>query len=150
LVVSPSERTLPEIHYRYKSIATSLKPAKFELMPIIPITISLGTKHFNIEALVDSGANMCFCQQDLMSQLGIKSDKCQVQSVTGVGGSVQVFVHRLRIGLEFGKYGFDADVGFGPFDFHGFAFILGQKDFFENVSVLFERRKERLHLYFPK
>lgn len=119
-------------------------------MPIIPITISHGADNFNTMALVDSGANMCFCQQDLMGPLGIQREMCREQSVTGVGGSVRVFVHGLRIDVEFGKYTFDADVGFGPFVFHGFAFILGQKDFFENVDVLFERRKERLHLRLPK
>lgn len=119
-------------------------------MPIIPVTISYGAKKFNVEALIDSGANICFCRQEFIHELGIKPEKCRKISVTGVGGSAAVLVHKLVVELEYGKFKFLADVGFGSFVFHGFAFILGQKDFFENVNIFFERRKERIDLHLPK
>jgi len=118
-------------------------------MPIIPITISYGLRKFNVEALIDSGANICFCQQEFIRELGVEREKCRKISVTGVGGSTDVLVHKLDVELEYGKFKFTTDVGFGPFIFHGFTFILGQRGFFENVSVFFDRKKEHIDLHLP-
>lgn len=93
---------------------------------------------------------MCFCQNEFMPAFGIRPEKCRKISVTGVGGSTEVLVHRISVELESGKFRFKADVGFGSFSFHGFAFILGQKDFFENVNIFFERKKEHIDLHLPK
>jgi len=64
----------------------------------------------------------------------------------GIGGSSEVFIYELTIDIERGTYRLPAQVGFGQFEFHGFSFILGQKDFFEHVDILFQRRKETIEL----
>ncbi len=118
-------------------------------MPIIPITISYRKEELNVEALIDSGASMCFCPIEIGQAIGIQLEKCPKGGLTGVGGTAEIFIHKLDVALEFGKHRISADVGFGKFDFHGFSFVLGQKDFFENVNILFERRKERIELHLP-
>jgi len=141
---------LPKIRYKYKSVVVSDKPYKYDLMPIIPITISHKEKKLNVEALIDSGANRCFCPVEIGQALKIPLEECSKSGLSGIGGSIEIFIHQLDIGLEYGKFKFSADVGFGEFSFPGFSFILGQKDFFENVNIFFERRKEHLELHLPK
>lgn len=116
-------------------------------MPIIPITISYKNQKINVEALIDSGASMCFCPIEIGQAFGIQLQECPRSMLIGVGGTAEIFLHKLNIELELGKFRFSARVGFGRFDFHGFSFVLGQKDFFENVNILFERKKERIVLY---
>jgi len=71
------------------------------------------------------------------------------ESVSGIGGSGSVYIHKVVIDVEHGTYRVLADVGFGQFNFHGFSCILGQKDFFEKCDVLFQRRKETIELLIP-
>ena len=42
-----------------------------------------------------------------------------------------------------------AEVGFGAFELHGFAMILGQQGFFESIDILFRRRKKQVELLIP-
>ncbi|OGC42882.1 hypothetical protein A2Y85_02325 [candidate division WOR-3 bacterium RBG_13_43_14] len=96
----------------------------------------------NVEALIDSGANRCFCPIEIGKALGVPLSSCPKESVKGIGGSGAVFICELTIDIEHGTYKLPAQVGLGKFEFHGFSFILGQKNFFENIDVLFQRRKE--------
>jgi hypothetical protein len=115
-------------------------------MPIIPITITLSEKRLDVEALIDSGANRCFCQIEIGEFLNVQLASCSREPVSGVGGSAEVFIHKVKIDIEHGVYILPAEMGFGHFNFHGFSCILGQKDFFENVDVLFQRRKGQIVL----
>jgi hypothetical protein len=139
-----------KVTYKYKSIATSLSPAKFDLMPVIPITVSFKKEKMNVEALIDSGAVRCFCPIEIGRNLGIPLDQCPRGKLFGLGGDIETRIHKIQIAIEYGKYKFPADVDFGEFRFHGFSFILGQQDFFKNVNVNFERRKKRVVLYIPE
>ncbi len=103
----------------------------------------------NVEALIDSGANRCFCQIEIGEVLGVPLSSCPKESVSGIGGLGEIFIYKLTIDIEHGTYRLPAQVGFGQFNFHGFSFILGQKDFFENVDVLFQRRKQTIELLLP-
>ena len=140
---------MPKINYRYKSLAISAAPVKYDLMPIIPITISLKGKSINVEALIDSGANRCFCPLEIGEALGVQYSACPKEPVKGIGGAGDIYIHDLTIDIEHGIHKFKAAVGFGGFQLHGFSFILRQKDFFENVDILFKRRKETVELIIP-
>ena len=141
---------MSKVRYKYKAIATSLVPAKYDFMPIIPITICYRNNKLSVMALVDSGAVRCFCHVEVGVQLGISLDECERNSLKGLGGVVPTYIQEIEIDIEHGKYRFAANVDFGVFSFHGFSFILGQKDFFDNINVLFEGRKQRLELHFPR
>jgi hypothetical protein len=140
---------LVKIKFKYKQIATSQKPYQFDLMPIIPITLCYKDKRITVEGLVDSGANRCFCPIEIAEALDIPIADCEESAVSGVGGNVRIWLHEVDLSLEHDRCKFCAEIGFGKFDFHGFTIILGQRDFFENVSILFERRKERFELHLP-
>ena len=88
-------------------------------MPIIPITIAGTARTMNVEALIDSGANRCFCQIEIGEILGVPLASCPKESVSGIGGSSEVFIYKLIIDIEHGTYRLPADVGFGRFNFHG-------------------------------
>jgi hypothetical protein len=106
-------------------------------------------KFMNVEALIDSGANRCFCQREIGEVLGVPLSSCQKESVSGIGGMDDVFIHNLMIDIEHGAYKLPVEVGLGRFNFHGFSFILGQKDFFENIDILFQRRTGTLQVILP-
>lgn len=115
----------------------------------MPITINYDNKRIAVEGLIDSGANRCFCPIEIAEALGIPMVDCEESAVSGVGGSVRIWIQELELSLEHDRCRFCAEVGFGKFNFHGFSMILGQKDFFENVNIFFERRKERFEIYLP-
>ena len=122
---------------------------KYELVPIIPITISYKSNEMTVEALIDSGASFCFCPIEIAKELAIPLERCPVVKLTGVGGTVSVHLHKLNVNLEFGRVIIPSDVGFGKFSFHGFSFVLGQRDFFEKIDILFLRRKGKIELHLP-
>lgn len=141
--------SLPKVQYAYKSIAVSLSPLKYELMPIRPVKVSSLKKSLNLEALIDSGANRCFCPIEVGEALAIPFSACPKQSVRGIGGAGDVYIHEVTIDVEHGSYTVKAEVGFGQFEFHGFSMILGQQGFFESIDILFRRRKKQVEIFTP-
>lgn len=107
------------------------------LVSIIPITLSFNDQSFTLDALVDSGADSCLFPGMLGVGLGIEVHKCPKQSITGLGGRVvEARFHKVK--LQVGNVECDIYAGF-TFDTIGISGLLGQRGFFDNFRVTFDR-----------
>ena len=112
-----------------------------QFLPLIPVYIS--TVDFSIEALVDSGANISIFHSDIASRLNLKVRKGASLVLTGVGGQIKVYIHRLE--LEIAGRRFIARVAFSE-DFRVNLNILGRTDVFEQFRITFDEIRKQLIL----
>ena len=115
--------------------------------PVIPIKLKSGGNEVSYEVLVDSGADLCIFDEEIGEALGIDVRKGKQQEVFGVGGKASFYyLHKIKI--DVGGWEYDIEAGFMPNVSgrqvsHG---IVGQRGFFENFTVKFNKRKEEIEL----
>ncbi len=108
------------------------------LQPQIPIRVRYGDKEFEIYSLVDSGAACCIFPLNLGLGLGIDVEKGPTQRIGGLGGKI-INAHFHEVFLRLGRYSWKAYVAFSP-DYLGTSSLLGQRGFFSEFRVTFDRR----------
>ena len=117
------------------------------LVPMIPVILSAGKKPIQIDALVDSGADSCIFPGMLGVALGIDVHKGPIQRISGLGGRIiEARFHNIQ--LKLGKIDCKIYAGFS-FDTIGITGLLGQRGFFENFRVTFDRQN-RCVIIHPK
>ncbi len=115
--------------------------------PVIPVTLCRGSNKVKYEVLVDSGADFCLFHAEIGELLGIDITKGKAREVFGVGGKASLYyIHKITI--EVGGWPYEIDAGFMPSVsgramYHG---LVGQKGFFENFIVTFNKKLERVEL----
>lgn len=107
------------------------------LVSVIPVTLSFNDQSFTLDALVDSGADSCIFPGMLGVRLGIGVHNCPKQSITGLGAKV-IEAHFHQVKLKVGNVECDVYAGF-TFDTIGISGLLGQRGFFDNFRVTFDR-----------
>jgi len=107
------------------------------LVSIIPVTVISSDKAITIDALVDSGADNCIFPGMLGVALDIDVHKGPKQKISGLGGRIiEARFHNIR--LRVGSVEFEVYAGFS-FDTIGISGLLGQRGFFDNFRVIFDR-----------
>ncbi|MCM8779460.1 MAG: hypothetical protein NC834_06760 [Candidatus Omnitrophica bacterium] len=123
-----------------KAIYFPYKSYKDEYYPIIKIQVKGPSGFLETEAYVDSGASISIFLMDFAFYLGIDYKKGKITYVmVGDGSFIPVYLHKLS--LKLGNYTFFATVGFSAHlgaDFN----LLGQKDIFDRLKVIFDKRKK--------
>lgn len=112
--------------------------ARSWLVPIIPIKIRYEDKEFNVDGLADSGSSGCIFPQMLGLGLGIDVKKGPSQKIHGLGGAT-IIAHFHEVTLQLGRHSWKTYVGFSPYEL-GVGCLLGQRGFFSQFRVTFDRR----------
>ncbi len=113
--------------------------------PFIPVRLSANSKHLDVYALVDSGADTCLFHSSIGEELEIEIEEGRKEMFFGISDvPIDVYFHRIRLQIM-GDSGFiEIEAGFTKSSKVGA--LLGQSGFFENYHVKFERDKERFEI----
>jgi hypothetical protein len=125
------------ISFQYKRNAAG------EFFPVIPLAIHYKKKRVEVYALVDSGATTSIFRPEVAEQLGIKIEKGKELYLTGVGGRIKGFLHKLEI--EVGGKEFACPIIFS-YEFTISFSVLGGEEFFRRFQIIFDERKKIVKL----
>lgn len=128
--------------FKYQTIGNS-KLAR----PFIPLTLRYNNRSIKTKALVDSGADFCMFDGELLNLLNPDLDLNTLERIRlgGVGGTATGYVTHIEIGVENTFFSVPAvfSFEFSPDDFGGLA---GQLGFFDAFKIKFDRAKREVHL----
>ena len=111
------------------------EPIGEKLYPIIPLLVGFGNDWVPINALVDSGANLCIFNADVGRALGIEIEKGEKLILSGIAGKITSFVHKIKLNIE----GEEMEVEAAFTDELAVSInLLGRKDLFERFSITFD------------
>ncbi len=113
--------------------------------PLILVKISFGDKFLLTEALIDSGSDYCVFPVEAARALDIPLERAKATHLTGfLEGKANLFLYPVK--LTIGNYSFEVVVGFA----HGISkyapCTLGQKGFFDNFKVYFDKSKKIVNI----
>jgi Aspartyl protease len=92
-----------------------------------------------IFALVDSGASETLLQRKIGEELGIDIESSERVEFQGVGGVTLGYRHKVMLRLAGEKNGHEIECAFTALP--GIPALLGERGFFENYKVTFEKYK---------
>lgn len=128
--------------YKYQTIGSSKLPR-----PFIPLTLRYHNRPLKIKALVDSGADFCMFDGELLTLLAPDLDLNTLEKISlgGIGGTATGYVTHLEIGVEETFISVPAvfSFEFSPDEFGGLA---GQLGFFDAFKIQFDRANKAFHL----
>ena len=128
--------------FRYQTIGKSKLPR-----PFIPLTLRYAKRSLKIKALVDSGADFCMFDGELLNLLAPALDLNQLEKISlgGVAGTATGYVAHIEIGVDTTFFSVPAVFSFeySPDDFGGLA---GQLGFFDTFTIQFDRANKRIEL----
>ncbi|HWP55089.1 MAG TPA: aspartyl protease family protein [Pyrinomonadaceae bacterium] len=125
------------MRFRYTEIRNHQDPARPFHRPYLIVRLTHGTKHKDVIALVDSGADLCLFQSDIGKLIGIDVERGSELAFEGVSGATATaYLHRISLTVR-GMSSISLDVGFTDSMAVGTG-LLGQQGFFEQFRVGFE------------
>jgi len=134
---------VPPLRFRYVRIPATPSEAfphtVYYHRPLIPVTLSAGSKSARLLALIDSGADNTIFNMQVAAMLGLRLGSAPADSFCGTSGHEQTARYR-RLTIRIGAVGYQAMVGFAelPFDVAG---ILGQDGFFDRFAVTLDQSR---------
>ena len=108
--------------------------------PFIPLIIA---NKISAYALIDSGAEVCLFRQEVAEQLGIKIEKGEKSTLTGIGGKITIYKHIVPIHVTSWK--FNCKIAFSK-EFEASINILGRNNFFQHFIIKFDELKRKTFL----
>ena len=127
------------IQFPYKQLESGV------IRPIIPVELGFGPQRIQIEALVDSGADICVFDAAVAEYLNIDLLKGKPTEVAGVTG-VPELLFMQTVDLSVGPWQRTVSVGFlARMGQYGYG-VIGQKGFFDWCDVTFRYRKQQIEL----
>ena len=121
--------------FPYQTIGSSTFPR-----PFLPLTLRLQDRPVKIKALVDSGADFCMFDGELLHLLAPTLELASLEEITlgGVGGSAKGYVAHIEVGVGSTFFPVPAvfSFNFSPDEFGGLA---GQLGFFDVFTIQFDR-----------
>ncbi|MEK7532405.1 MAG: retropepsin-like aspartic protease [Patescibacteria group bacterium] len=113
----------------------------FEMVPRIPVVFKnpRNGREIPIFCLVDSGASDILITTEIALALGIEAKQGKPRMYGGVGGEVKGYVHTLAMKVMNDKNEFTIECGVLPLP--AYDGLLGQRGFFDNYKVTFEKYK---------
>lgn len=128
--------------FKYQTTGSSKLPR-----PFIPLTLRYGNRSVKTKALVDSGADFCMFNGDLLEILApdLDLDTLEKVSLGGVGGTATGYVTHIEIGVNDTFFSVPAvfSFEFSPDEFGGLA---GQVGFFDTFKIQFDRANREVNL----
>ncbi len=125
--------------FQYDTRLTSLG---FEQVPRVPVVFTNPKNGFAIPVfcLVDSGASDTLLHWEIGKTLGIDIEKGKRHEYAGIGGVVAGYRHPIKIRLANDTCEFTIECAI--MQFPSFDGLLGQRGFFDNYKVVFEKYKK--------
>ena len=112
--------------------------------PEIKIAIRHKDNKLKCFALIDSGADSCLFPKGMADALGINLRSGSRITLVGIGKqNVHFYFHEIEIFV--GKYKFKTMAGFADGEI-GTSALLGQRGFFENFVVSFDRKNRFIEI----
>jgi hypothetical protein len=122
--------------FRYTEIRNHQDPTRPFHRPYLIVRLTHGTKHKDIIALVDSGADLCLFHSDIGKLLGIDVESGSELAFQGVSGAKAIaYLHRITLAVR-DMNSISLDVGFTDSMAVGTG-LLGQQGFFEQYRLNF-------------
>lgn len=113
--------------------------------PLIPVKIVFKDKFLLTEALIDSGSDYCIFPQEAAKVLNIPLKKAKMSRLTGfLEGKTNLFLYPVR--LMIGNYTIEIVAGFAQEMSPYAPCTLGQKGFFDNFKVCFNKSKLQIEI----
>lgn len=113
--------------------------------PLIPIKIAFKNKFLLTEALIDSGSDYCVFPIEAASTLNIPIEKAKKTHLTGfLEGRANLFLYPVK--LTIGKYSVEIVAGFAQQMSKYAPCTLGQKGFFDNFKVCFDKANYQVEI----
>ena len=127
-----------------KMISFPYQPdVKGNLFPLVSISLSYKDNRNDYFALIDSGATVSIFKIDVAEYLGVEIEKGEEIVMSGVGGWIKGYVHKLT--LEVAGQKLTCPVVFSREYLVSFN-ILGRKSFFEKFKITFDESQKRVIL----
>ncbi|MBE2219679.1 MAG: retroviral-like aspartic protease [Ignavibacteria bacterium] len=125
--------------FPYSKIKTNDKNHPYSELPLINVTISFGGRSITSRALIDSGADINLINAQFAKPLGFDYKTGVRTSLKGiVNQSIDVYKHVLE--LEIPRLTVKkVSMEFGFIDSSTVGILLGQKGFFDNFKITFEK-----------
>jgi aspartyl protease len=124
------------MRFRYTEIRNHQDPARPFHRPYLIVRLTHETKHKDVIALVDSGADLCLFHSDIGRLLGIDIESGPELAFQGVSGTkASAYLHRVSLTVR-GMNSTSLDVGFTDSMAVGTG-LLGQQGFFEQFQISF-------------
>jgi len=125
------------MRFRYTEIRNHQDPDRPFHRPYLIVRLAHGTKHKDVIALVDSGADLCLFHSDIGKLIGIDVEAGLKLAFEGVSGAAATaYLDRINLAVR-GMSSISLDVGFTNSMAVGTG-LLGQQGFFEQFRVSFE------------
>lgn len=113
--------------------------------PIIPVRLLHGSRHIDVYALVDSGADTALFHSSIAKELGLEVEKGRPQKFFGIAEvGIDVYFHTIELQIVGTQDSIRIEAGFTHSK--GVGAILGQSGFFDDHHIKFERDKERIEI----
>ena len=113
--------------------------------PLIIVKISFEQKFLVTEALIDSGSDYCIFPIEAAQALHIPIKKAKMTHVTGfLEGKAKLFLFPIKLAI--GKYSIEIVAGFAQGMGRYAPCTLGQKGFFDNFKVCFDKSRSQIEI----
>lgn len=115
-------------------------------LPLLPVSIRYKQKEVPVFALVDSGSDLSIFPASLTKTLGIDMKAGKPEEICAISGDpFEMYVHQVHLTV-IGLSSVDILVGFTESEGVGSG-LLGQRGFFDNYMVRFERYRDQLEVF---
>ena len=115
----------------------------YQYFPVIEIKLKKSRKELTVKALVDSGASFSIFRPEIADYLGIVIEQGKPTYLTGIGGRILGYFHKIPI--EVGKKKFVLDLVFSK-EFTVSFNILGRNNFFVPFLITFDEKFRKTKL----
>jgi len=134
------------MRFDYKKVAIPENPnAPWFPLPLIKVRLSYKDKIIQLDALIDSGADVSLFHASAAKALGIDLTSGIKQEYFGVSGhKIEAYFHTVKFQIVGTPYAMELAIGFTESE--GVSALLGQADFFQAHQIKFERYKERIEI----
>lgn len=111
--------------------------------PVVKLAIIFGSEKAILEALIDSGANISIFGEEVAQLLGIEIEKGQKTYLSGVGGRIMGYIHKLR--AETAGKSFSCKIVFSR-EYKVSFNLIGREDFFKKFVITFDEKNKKVIL----
>lgn len=118
----------------------------FEMAPRLPVVFRnpKNGREMPIFCLVDSGASDILINQEIAESLGIEVKRGKPHTYGGIGGEVMGYEHVIALRIVGDDHEFTVVCSVLPLPLYDG--LLGQRGFFDNYKVVFEKYKKRFEV----
>jgi hypothetical protein len=131
--------------FKYRKIPdTTNPPHTYISLPLLQVTLFHGSNHHDVLCLLDSGADECMFHTSIANLLGIDVKSGRPKTHFGIAGqSIDSYMHTIQLQVQ----GFNERIELeAAFTDANQASLIGQRGFFDNYRVTFEKYRGRFEI----